>query len=117
MKAILTASVLLAAAAPAYAAGFDNMTIPGIPALARQTASVACKALSQETVYKGSGQFKRLDQLPPAVLEHAVLRSVEGCPVREIVYQGQTYFVQPSVPTIEPAAPRPYRDQPFKELK
>lgn len=37
--------------------------------------------------------FRRLDQLPWGVMEHAVWRTVDGCPVREIVYQGQTYYL------------------------
>jgi len=53
-----------------------------------------CAKLGTQTVAPdGVRMFKRLDQLPKGVLEHAVWRSVGGCPVREIVFEGQTYYV------------------------
>ena len=45
--------------------------------------------------------FRRLDQLPKGVLEHAVWRTVSGCPVREIVFDGRTYYVTSANPLIE----------------
>jgi hypothetical protein len=35
----------------------------------------------------------KLGDLPPAVEEHAIVRMVNGCPVREVVYNGQTYYL------------------------
>ena len=53
----------------------------------------------------GDVPLLRLDQLPPGVLEHAVLRTVAGCPVREIVWNGQTYYVAPAGPAVLDAEP------------
>jgi hypothetical protein len=72
-----------------------NQFIPAPP-------SVACSRLATQTVAPdGVRIFKRLDQLPWGVLEHAVWRTVSGCPVREIVFGGQTYYVASSSPRIE----------------
>ncbi len=38
-------------------------------------------------------RFKRLGDLPSGVLEHAVLRAIDGCPVREVLYQGRAVWV------------------------
>ena len=40
-------------------------------------------------------------QLPPGVMEHAVWRTVGGCPVREIVFGGQTYYLSSASPHLE----------------
>jgi hypothetical protein len=68
----------------------------------------ACAKLSTRTVAPdGVPMFKRLDQLPWGVLEHAVWRSVGGCPVREIVFGGQTYYLasaNPQIERLDPAA-------------
>jgi hypothetical protein len=62
----------------------------------------ACARLDQQTVAPdGVRLFKRLDQLPKGVLEHAVWRTVSGCPVREIVFDGRTYYVTSANPLIE----------------
>lgn len=45
--------------------------------------------------------LKKLGELPPAVEEHAVNRIVNGCPVREIVYAGQTYYLEAPVGGLE----------------
>ena len=34
-------------------------------------------------------------------MEHAVLRTIAGCPVGEIVYKGQTYYVHGSNSQLE----------------
>jgi hypothetical protein len=36
----------------------------------------------------------KLNELPPGLVEHAVLRTVNGCPVREVVFAGQTYYIE-----------------------
>jgi|SRR6185312_14753169 len=62
----------------------------------------ACSKFTTQTVAPdGVRFFKRLDQLPWGVMEHAVWRLVDGCPVREIVFGGQTYYVASSSPQIE----------------
>ena len=61
-----------------------------------------CAKLDTQTVAPdGVRMFRRLDQLPRGVMEHAVWRSVGGCPVREIVFGGQTYYLASSNPQIE----------------
>ncbi len=95
MRAVLIAATLAAIAAPAFAdSGWS----------ARRTIGLQPpKACNRQEAQKVSDQrgvaFKRLDELPWAVLEHAVLRSVGGCPVREVVYQGRTYWVEPAAPS------------------
>jgi hypothetical protein len=72
----------------------------------------ACANLSQLTVAPdGTPLLKRLDQLPRGVMEHAVWRTVGGCPVREIVFGGQTYYMASTNPQLERLDPvaRPSR--------
>jgi len=62
----------------------------------------ACAKLDSQTVAPdGVPMLKRLDQLPRAALEHAVWRTVGGCPVREIVFGGQTWYVTSANPRLE----------------
>ena len=62
----------------------------------------ACARLETLTAAPdGVPLFKRLDQLPEAVREHAVWRTVEGCPVREIRYQGRTWYVVSANPLFD----------------
>lgn len=61
----------------------------------------ACERMSTQTVAPNGVPFRKLGDLPWGVLEHAVWRKVEGCPVREVVYKGQTYYVGPSIPKLE----------------
>jgi hypothetical protein len=66
-------------------------------------ATLACaKLLTQSTAPDGT-PFKKLGELPPEVQEHAVWRTVDGCPVREVVWQGQTYYMGASPPKVEAA--------------
>lgn len=68
---------------------------------------------AQATAPDGVKMFRRLDQLPRGVMEHAVWRTVAGCPVREIVFDGETYYVTSADPKLErgPAVgPRTRRD-------
>jgi len=51
------------------------------------------------------GDLKKLGDLPPGLLEHAVNRLVNGCPVREIVFGGQTYYLDMPVATLERVDP------------
>ncbi len=61
----------------------------------------ACAKLLTQTVAPDGTPFRRLDQLPPKVEERAVWRTVSGCPVREIVWEGQTYYVGASNPVLD----------------
>ena len=63
--------------------------------------AVACAKLLDKTVAPDGVPFRKLNELPPGLLEHAVLRSVNGCPVRELVYGGQAYYVGPAIGTLE----------------
>jgi len=61
-----------------------------------------CGKLNQQAVAPdGTPMFRRLDKLPWGVLEHAVWRTVGGCPVREIVFNGQTYYLSSGNAQIE----------------
>ena len=66
------------------------------------TSSEACAQLfAQAVAPDGVRLLKKLDELPRGWLEHAVLRMVGGCPVREIRYEGQTYYVGPATAALE----------------
>jgi hypothetical protein len=64
-------------------------------------ATPACAKLLTQTVAPDGTPFKKLDELPPEVQEHAVWRTVGGCPVREVVWGGQTYYVGGSNPIVQ----------------
>jgi hypothetical protein len=57
--------------------------------------------MTQKTVAPDGVPFFKLNELPPGIAEHAVWRTVAGCPVREIVYRGQPYYIGPSIPRLE----------------
>ncbi len=106
MKAFLTVLSIVGVAVAAHAA----MAAPGLSMakLAPQLLPLpaeACAALVSKTSASDGVPFRRLDQLPQGVVEHAVLRSVEGCPVREVSYGGRTYYVGPSIPRRELVKP------------
>ena len=48
---------------------------------------------------------KKLGDLPPGLVEHAVNRLVNGCPVREIAWGGQTYYLDMPVAKLERTDP------------
>ena len=78
----------------------DAFTLP----LLRQNelAGAACAKLDTQAVAPdGVRIFKKLNQLPWGVMEHAVWRTVSGCPVREIVFGGETYYVTSNAPQVE----------------
>ncbi len=52
-----------------------------------------CSEFAVKTAWSNGGQAKKLADLPPGLMEHAVLRSIHGCPVREIVFAGGTYYL------------------------
>ena len=96
-------AVLLALAASSLAG--SAMAVPEVMSSANPAAPqipVACAALETRTVAPdGVPLFKRLDQLPDAVRERAIWRTVDGCPVREIRYEGQTWYLVSAKPTLD----------------
>jgi hypothetical protein len=71
------------------------------PPLAQPEPPVACARLETQTVAPNGVPFRKLNELPRAAVEHAVWRTVEGCPVREVVWQGQTYYLASVNPTLD----------------
>jgi hypothetical protein len=66
-------------------------------------AAAACGRLGAQTVAPdGVKIFKKLNELPWGLMEHAVWRRVGGCPVREIVFGGETYYIVSSDPVTRP---------------
>lgn len=102
MTPLLFAAALALAPTPAQPGqGFDPRFIlppsnPSAPPVA-----AACANLTNLTVAPDGTPFRKLNELPPGVFEHAVWRSLNGCPVREVVYDGRTYYVQSSPPRLE----------------
>lgn len=105
MKAFLLALALSGAAIAVHAAAPFDLPAARPNLLPVQPPSKSCAALETKTVAPDGVPFKRLDQLPPGVLEHAVMRTVGGCPVREIRYEGRTYYVGASPPTLMAMTP------------
>ena len=96
MKAFLFAVLLSSAAISARAESILDKIGPG-SAAGRE--AQACNALQIQTSGPAKAPFKRLGDLPPGFLQHAVLRTVEGCPVLEVVMHGQIYYA-PSIPPV-----------------
>jgi len=95
--------------------------VAGAPASPQVTAVIvkdvpapACAKLLTQTAAPDGTPFRRLDQLPPKIEEHTVWRTVGGCPVREVVWQGQTYYVGSSNPVLDsgPLTGSPMRHYP-----
>ena len=70
-----------------------------------QLPNACAKLESQAVAPDGVRIFKKLNELPWAVQEHAVWRTVGGCPVREIVFEGETYYLASGNPQIERVDP------------
>ena len=98
MKALLLAVLASGVASSAMAAP----EVMGPPQPVGPQPPEACAALETRTVAPdGVPLFKRLDQLPEAVREHAVWRTVAGCPVREFRYEGQTWYAISANPMLD----------------
>ena len=54
---------------------------------------MVCNRSTTQTLGPNGAPLQKLTELPPGVEEHAVLRMVNGCPVREIIFAGQTYYL------------------------
>lgn len=71
-------------------------------------AGVFCQKKAVQTAGPSHAPLKKLGDLPPALLEHAVNRLVNGCPVREIFGGGRTYYLDMNTPTVERIDPIAY---------
>jgi hypothetical protein len=104
MTPLLFAAAL--AVSPAAPEPYFNLQ-PGLRTLDAPLRNVgplpgACAKLdSQAVAPDGVRIFKKLNELPWGVMEHAVWRTVGGCPVREIVFGGQTYYLASGNPRLE----------------
>lgn len=56
-------------------------------------APALCNRYAVQALGPNGLALKKLNELPPGIEEHAVYRLVNGCPVREVVYAGQTYYL------------------------
>lgn len=83
---------LLAAFAAATAVAVPG----GAPGADKGAALSACRDLVAHADDLAPIKLRRLSELPPGVLVHAVYRVVRGCPVAEVLIKGETYYV-PSV--------------------
>ena len=69
---------------------------PGAPAGVERAVYSACADLAAHADEFAPAQLRRLAELPPGIVTHAVYRVVRGCPVAEVLIKGQTFYV-PSV--------------------
>ena len=110
MKALLFALAVSSLAGGALADAHTDFVKPYPNRTLGPAPVAACAKFATQTVAPdGVPFYRRLDRLPWGVLEHAVLRTVGGCPVREIVMGGETYYLAAGTPQIErldPAAPK-----------
>ena len=60
-----------------------------------------CDQTLSKTLGPDGLPLKKLGDLPRALEQHAVLRMVRGCPVLEVVYEGQIYYFQGPVGGME----------------
>jgi hypothetical protein len=82
----------------------------GKPLLDAQGNLVTCNRPATRALDPGGhNTIQKLGDLPPGVEEHAVLRMINGCPVREIVYAGQTYYLDAPTGGLERVNPTAYR--------
>lgn len=100
--ATVTFAALVAAAAGAVRA--DPDPCPLRPPPLDLSSGLYCHAAVAQTSGPDHGQLRRLDRLPDALLEHAVLREVNGCALREIVDRGGVRYLGPVRGRMEPAA-------------
>ena len=84
----VTARVLTFRAAP-----MGPLGLFGKPTVDANGKLVSCNRSVTQTLGPNGSALKKLTELPPGVEEHAVLRMVDGCPVREVVYAGQVYYL------------------------
>ena len=95
MAATMGAAALPATATPAATAPtFKFITLgPTLPE--------TCVSGRVTTLGPNGAPIMKLNELPPGVVEHAVWRTVNGCPVREVLFAGQTYYIEGANPQLE----------------
>ena len=96
MTPLLFAAVvaLSPAAAPSTQPLDPAFSKPPVIGVLRDGAAARLCALGTVAIIGPDGApLKKLNELPPGLVEHAVLRVVNGCPVREVVFAGQTYYI------------------------
>jgi len=73
----------------------------------------ACTPADLQRAGVAPGQFKRLDELPPALHQLAVLRIVGGCSVLTVRVGAQTYYLpsQDRAPPVMPLDGRVHRQR------
>ena len=71
--------------------------------------TATCGRSATQTLGPNGAPITKLGDLPPALEEHAVLRIINGCPVREIVYAGRTYYLDAPTGGLERLNPTAYR--------
>jgi hypothetical protein len=98
--------VLLIAAASGAPSGASGPPLAP-PPLLHPPVALACAHLANRTAGPHGAPFRRLGDLPPAQLEHAILRSIGGCPVREIVLPGGVRYIPDGNPSVRKASPGP----------
>ena len=100
MIAFLMAATMGAAALPATTAPADVAPTFKFRTLGPQLPAT-CVSGAVTTLGPNGAPIMKLNELPPGVLEHAVWRMVNGCPVREVLFAGQTYYIEGASPQLE----------------
>jgi hypothetical protein len=84
---------------PAFLLALTLASAPATPSFQTKILDGPPKACVQhaEKATNGAGPppYERLDTLPAGHAVLTVLRTEDGCPVLEVRYRGQSYFVQP----------------------
>jgi len=89
-------------------ASLTPQDIEKLSPLSRQQLAFAgklCQKRAVQTAGPDYAPLKKLGDLPPGLLEHAINRLVNGCPVREIMAGGGTYYLDMASPTVERVDP------------
>lgn len=98
---MFAAALALSPAAPSGQPSDRDFVAP-LPRLTAPAPAAACaKFATQAVAPDGVRFFKKLNELPWGVIEHAVWRTVSGCPVREILYEGETWYLASNPPQLE----------------
>ena len=99
--AAIVASPIVVQPAQAYDPDFVRPLAPPKVITIGPDTKEACAKLATQTVAPDGVPLRKLGDLPGAIMEHAVWRRIAGCPVREIVYNGETYYVGGTNPKLE----------------
>ena len=82
---------------------FSAIVVAGNPNLQKDLKGnlTLCNRPVTKAVGPAGAPVRKLGDLPPGLEEHAVVRLVNGCPVREIVSGGRTYYLDMPVATLD----------------